>query len=77
MSDWRKSKYKSPVVCFNSEWETVEIEEIIMVNNPNYNPNLTLRETLAQKQNPPKVNQIDKTIEKKITKTLTQLKTNR
>ena len=68
MPRWRRSKYKSPVVMNNSEWETIETEEVIRVNNPNYNPNLTLGEKLKQQQNPPEINQTDKTIEKIVKK---------
>ena len=75
MPRWRRSKYKSPVVMNNSEWETIETEEVIRVNNPNYNPNLTLGEKLKQQQNPPEINQTDKTIEKIVKKSKTRLKT--
>ena len=59
----------------NSEWETIETEEVIRVTNPNYNPNLTLAEKLKQQQNPSEVNQTDKTIEKIVKRSKTRLKT--
>ena len=75
MPRWRRSKYKSPVIMNNSEWETIETEEVVRVTNPNYNPNLTLGEKLKQQQNPSEVNQTDKTIEKTVKKSRTRLKT--
>ena len=75
MPKWRRSKYKSPIVMMNSEWETIETEEVIRVNNPNFNPKLTITERMAQQRNQPEVNQIDKTIEKVVKKSKTRLKT--